>query len=502
MKKNVKIDDTSSSENVKIDVKDRFILEALRSVGYDVYSAIYELIDNAIDAESTKIEIFYNKDEETLIVKDNGIGMSFEKLKISMDIGCDRIYNSKEIGYFGVGLNSACLNLINVNEDDTLIKIITFDGNKTTELIWKPTSNPLSYDIKPINNVIEKGTIITINKVKKFSTQILKKNGGVIFYPTLKNDVVKMFVNDDIIISNDPLYRNNNLTQTNFVTASVKETPIEIFCSLIDDAQDKHSWDRESSEGKWSYAKGGVYVIYGGRYIEYGGTFGVRKNFDPWDSRTRIEFRIPKELTQTFQIKFNKTNGVDFSKNEDIADVINKLSNMFNWSKKKRKDGGEKIATEDEKEELKKIIKDLNKSATNAGIKPLVNKNDDNEIVKSRNERKEETLPRKPYQPRIFDNEIFEIRTENLGATNCFWILLPENNKLIITINEAHVFYREIYRNMDTSARKDIMYLLASIGIAQYETNVDKPDFNFNSEFFWEDFWSQVSLKLKHLISL
>lgn len=158
------------------------------------------------------------------------------------------------------------------------------------------------------------------------------------------------------------------------------------------------------------------------------------------------------------------------------------------------------IPIDGEKEELKSIIKDLNKSATNAGIKPPLNKGEDNNSNKLRKERKEETQPRKPYQPRIFDNEIFEIRTENLGATNCFWILLPENNKLIITINEAHVFYREIYRNMDASARKDMIYLLASIGIAQYETNVTKPD--FNPEFFWEDFWSQVSLKLKHLISL
>jgi hypothetical protein len=501
--KKIRTGDINLPENVKIEIKDRFVLEALRSVGYDVYSAIYELIDNAIDAESTKIEISYNKEDETLIIKDNGTGMSFEKLKISMDIGCDRIYNSKEIGYFGVGLNSACLNLINVEEVDTHIKIITFDGDETTELTWQPTLTPLSYDIKPINNIIPKGTIIVINKVKKFSPQILKKNCGVIFYPTLKNDIVNIFVNDDEIIGNDPLYRNSNTTQTNYVTGIVNSTPVEIFCCLIDNSQEKHSWDREQAEGQWAYAKGGVYVIYGGRYVEYGGIFGVKKNFDPWDSRTRMEFKIPKELTHTFQIKFNKTNGVDFKNNEAISDVMNKINSMFSWAKKKRKEGGEIIATADEKEEMKDINKELNKSATNAGIKPLINEKDepkDNEDDKIRKERKEELVPRKPYQARILDNEIFEIRTENLGATNCFWLLLPENNKLIITINEAHVFYREIYRNMDKSARKDMIYLLASIGIAQYETNVAKPD--FNPEFFWEDFWSHVSLKLKHLISL
>lgn len=494
-----KMDDINSSENVKIDVKDRFILEALRSVGYDVYSAIYELIDNAIDAESTKIEILYNKDDETLIIKDNGIGMSFEKLKISMDIGCDRIYNSKEIGYFGVGLNSACLNLINVDEDDTYIKIITFDGHETTELVWEPTTNPLSYTIKPIGNIIEKGTVITINKVRKFSPQVLKKNCGVIFYPTLKNDVIKMYVNDDIIICNDPLYRSSNLTQTNFVTASVSSTPIDIFCSLIDDSQEKHSWDRESGEGKWSYSKGGIYVIYGGRYIEYGETFGIKKS-DPWDSRTRIEFRIPKELTQTFQIKFNKTNGVDFKGNENISDLNNKLLSMFTWASKKRREGGEKIATDDEKEELNKINKELNKSANNAGTKPpkMIDEkpNFDEEFDGER-----DSKPRGKYnKAQIVEKKIFDIRTENLGATNCFWSLGYEKNLFIITLNESHVFYRDIYRNMNDSGRKDMIYLLASMAHAQYETNMTKSD--LNSEFFWEEYWSQVSLKLKHLISL
>ena len=53
---------------------------------------------------------------------------------------------------------------------------------------------------------------------------------------------------------------------------------------------------------------------------------------------------------------------------------------------------------------------------------------------------------------------------------------------------------------MNDSGRKDIIYLLASMAYAQHETQINNGQ--INEEFFWEEYWSQVSLKLKHLISL
>ena len=491
----------------QIQVKDRFILETLRSTGYDVYSAIYELIDNSIDAGSTQIKIDYNSEKLSLIISDNGCGMSEEKLTASMDIGCDREYSSNDIGYFGVGMKTSCLNLLDFEKADNLIEIETEDDTSNTIVNWEPRNTPLSFDkfSRKLSN--KKGTIVSIKGVQKFSLQVLKKNIGVIFYPVLKNNFTKILVDGVEIKPSDPLYRDSELTKTNFVNATVRDIEIEICCCLIDDSQEKHSWDHNKLEGKWTHAKGGIYFIYGGRYIEYGGTFGL-KNSDPWDSRTRIELTIPKNLTQVFGIKFNKTNNLKLDGNDNIYDVRRKLLDMFNWARNTRKKLGESISSKDEKDQMELFEKELNRSAVKAGVKPpkkdssLITENIHPKTKKFTNDIIDPNINKK-HRPAtsatIIEKKLFDIRTENMGATNCFWHLGFENNVFIITLNEAHLFYRDIYKNMNDSGRKDMIFLLASMAYAQYETSL--APLESNHDFFWEEYWSQVSLRLKHLIS-
>lgn len=487
----------------RIQIKDRFFLEALKSTGYDVYSAIYELIDNSVDAGSSEVKIDYNKDEQRLTINDNGCGMSFDTLEEAMNMGCDRTYSTSEIGYFGVGMKSSCLNLISGNGVDNLITIKTNNGVEKTIVLWNPIEDVREYEIDILEEDIPLGTTIIIDNVKPFQVQTLKKNTGVIFFPVLKKEITKIIINDSTIEYHDPLYRNSELTVKNFVNATVSGVEIELGCSLIDNSQTKHSWDESTTQERWSYAKGGIYFVYGGRYIEYGGTFGIKNN-DPWDSRTRIELTIPKELTKIFEIKFNKTNGVNLKGNDKLDDVVRKLKDLFNWAKKQRQKNGEEIATPDEKDELSKINKELNKIANNAGLdKPK------KEGVKNTDEPKKEKLTPKgktdndeePHQKeaKLYVKKIFDLRTENLGSTHCFWDLNYENNVFIITLNESHVFYREIYRNMNSSGKKDMIIFLASMAYAQYKTDINKVAGN-NDEFFWEEYWSQVSFELKKLI--
>jgi hypothetical protein len=490
----------------KIEVKERFILEALRSTGYDAYSAIYELIDNSIDAESLTINIVYNKDNKSLSISDDGKGMSLSKLSEIMNFGCDRTYSTTEIGYFGVGLKSSCLNLVDLNKEDSFIEIMTNDGVEQSIVKWSPINNPLDYLIGKYTHVMDNiGTTIIIHGVNKFSEQTLKKYIGVLYFPILQTNTIQIIVNDTNILYNDPLYRYSSLTEKNYVKATVSGFEIEINCCLINDGQEKHNWDIQSVEGKWSYAKGGLYIIYGGRYIDYGGTFGL-KGHNPWDSRTRIEFRIPKELTDVFEMKFNKTNGIsltiDGKAKDKLDDLVRKLKDMFNWGVNFRGKKGESIASKDEKENLGTINEELNKSVERSGIKSLKEPNTIKEKIESPIEPKDKPdniKPQKQRKAKIETKKLYELRTENMGSTNCFWHIGYENNVFIITLNEAHVFYRDIYRNMPDSSRKDIIYLLASMAYAEYETKFG--EVNVNEEYFWEDYWSQVSLRLKMLIS-
>ena len=54
---------------------------------------------------------------------------------------------------------------------------------------------------------------------------------------------------------------------------------------------------------------------------------------------------------------------------------------------------------------------------------------------------------------------------------------------------------------MNETAKTAVSFLLGAVAQAQYDTikeNVTISD--IRSDFFWEDFWAQVSVKLRHLI--
>jgi hypothetical protein len=322
----------------RIEVNDRFFLETLKSTGYDCYTALYELIDNSVDAGANKIEVLYDKTGLSICILDNGCGMSYDKLYNAMDLGCEREYSQRDIGYFGVGMKSSCLNLIDPDDEDVNIVINTYDGmSPATTLTWVPMKNVRDVILEETTPQYNHPyTMIVVSKIKKFSEGVLKKHLGVVFYPTLRNEVVQLLVNDEKILAYDPLYRSSKLSQFNYAEAKVSGEDIKITTCLIDQNQEKHPWDDRNSDKQWTYAKGGIYAIYGSRYIEVGGYMGI-KNPDPWDSRTRIEFLIPKTLTETFGVKFNKTNGLTSFDNPKLDELKRKIREQFYWASQIRR---------------------------------------------------------------------------------------------------------------------------------------------------------------------
>lgn len=503
-------DDKNSSrkKRKKITVTEKFLLGTLRSTGYDTpYPAIYELIDNAIDAGATQIFIIYDPTLEVLTVKDNGSGISFERLEEIMNLGYDRPYNSKETGYFGSGLKSSCLNLIDDEYTDANIRIFTSDGKISSTVLWEPPKDPFLYDIEEsLTPREEQGTSVIIHGVKKFSPQILKKNCGVIYYPTLRHEIVNLYVGDDMVIPNDPLYRSEiSENRMNSVTGSVKGTEISISAVSIPRTQPKHSWDRDTKkESDWECSKGGIYGIYGVRYIEFGGNYG-KTYINPWDSRTRIELRIPKELTKEFRVRFNKTRGADFTDtNLEIEDVSRKIKDMINWGHKLRLADKDSGVTDSEKDELTKLQNALNDAATGANF-PKPDTGDEPPSLETnqapfKGRGADIKKRRRKGESEIIRNKLFILRIENLGPSNVFWSLGFENNKFLIILNEEHQFYKTMYKQWPEEVRQDIVFVLASLGTAQYNTLVNNGG-AVNIDQFWESFWGDVSLKLKHLIN-
>lgn len=84
---------------------------ALSSLGYDFNSAVADIIDNSIDAGAKNIFITLRREDEKaqFQIRDDGKGMSLEKLREAMHLGSRETYDEDKLGKFGMGLKTASL---------------------------------------------------------------------------------------------------------------------------------------------------------------------------------------------------------------------------------------------------------------------------------------------------------------------------------------------------------------------------------------------------------
>lgn len=85
---------------------------SLRAMGYDLSTAIADLIDNSISANSTTIHVDFswNKGNPWILISDDGSGMAESELKTAMKPGSqspEEIRDTHDLGRFGLGLKTA-----------------------------------------------------------------------------------------------------------------------------------------------------------------------------------------------------------------------------------------------------------------------------------------------------------------------------------------------------------------------------------------------------------
>lgn len=88
------------------------MIESLRAFGYDLRTAIADLIDNSITAgaENIWLDFFWNGRDSYIRVTDDGIGMSEQDLVNAMRPGSKNPLESREatdLGRFGLGMKTA-----------------------------------------------------------------------------------------------------------------------------------------------------------------------------------------------------------------------------------------------------------------------------------------------------------------------------------------------------------------------------------------------------------
>lgn len=90
------------------------LMQSIRGVGYDVRTAIADLVDNSIAAQASEVEVsfLWNGRESVVTLVDDGRGMTPDQLDLAMTLGSrnpNEIRDSTDLGRFGLGLKTASL---------------------------------------------------------------------------------------------------------------------------------------------------------------------------------------------------------------------------------------------------------------------------------------------------------------------------------------------------------------------------------------------------------
>ena len=93
------------------------MMEFYQNQPYKLGDSIADLVDNAYDADATKIDVLIDRDRETnkmfVRIMDNGKGISEDKWGDAMMLGIQRARKVGDLGVFGVGLKLSSLSQAN-----------------------------------------------------------------------------------------------------------------------------------------------------------------------------------------------------------------------------------------------------------------------------------------------------------------------------------------------------------------------------------------------------
>ncbi|WCP73539.1 ATP-binding protein [Sphingomonas hankookensis] len=115
-------------------------IRALSRIGYELPAAIADIIDNSIDAQATRVEItFFRNDHEitAVTIADDGRGMDMAALRTGMQFAGRTEHDSGDLGTYGMGLKSA-----------------SFSQSKTMTVISRQSGNVVAsrWSVEAIDN--------------------------------------------------------------------------------------------------------------------------------------------------------------------------------------------------------------------------------------------------------------------------------------------------------------------------------------------------------------
>lgn len=321
------------------------LMTSLRDIGYDLPSAVADLVDNSIDAGATTVSVdVCRKGERSFIrIADDGRGMTERVLDEAMRYGSRRVYGGSDLGKFGLGLKTASLSQcrrLTVATKSTIkgrIRIRRWDLDDVRRRdAWElerllPSECP-RHLTEPIRN--GRGTVVLWEKLDRIlayhrpegehalrglegMSASIAEHLSMVFHRFLSGETsdrrrLTILFNGDPLEPWDPFARGERATKKlaeQRLIVDRDRTAFELLVNayvLPSQVQFSSGEAHAAAAGpkKWNRHQG-FYIYRGDRMIQSGGWNRLR-TMDEHSKLARIAVDVPAELEDLFQISVAK----------------------------------------------------------------------------------------------------------------------------------------------------------------------------------------------------
>lgn len=480
------------SEEIRVNRK--YIYGSLRNCGYDNYSAIADILDNAVEPEvgATKIDIHTipfgsgaEKTTESILICDNGCGMPFGVLREALALGSDTGKEAdKNLGLYGTGLKTASLSIgktldVYTKAMDDKLYVATLDLTKNEEKIKVAYRVGTDEDAKFFSKYVEgeQGTIVKISNLDKLSnaswysfTSTINKKMGRCFYYIIKESNKVISINGDVIAPIKAVGDNAKQISPSGGYFEFKGQFIRYNAYFVPRTTTEK--DIDGNYIQRTSANSGFYIFRQNRMVSNGalslGLLGNATYKDTWLNGFRCEIFIDGTCDSIFNSSFTKMIGESDGTtiNQSFKDTLAKEIGPWIVQAKTTEKELSKEAKENKEmqEKLDKIAKKQNENPFLKNPRTFGINHKPNEPREKNPNPKETPTKRVPHKRNDgwFGGYVLDSRGER---EQIYTTEMREDNRVYCVINTSHIFWKEFlaYHQDD-----DVIENMAKLWSCQY----------------------------------
>lgn len=337
-------------------------INSYRSFGYNLSTAISDIIDNSISANANEIRLDYkwNGQESFISIWDNGVGMNKDELVIAMTPGSkdpEEERNEKDLGRFGMGLKTAsfsqckrltcitkresfstikrCWDIDFINSENEWRLLDYVSDNSFLDKIENLKSGTLVLWEK-LDRIVGEAEVQNLNVQNVFYQEMInvKRHLSLVFHKFIESKRIKIFFQNSEIAAYNPFLLNLNpkpeMGQPEYFD------DVEITYFILPHMSEIGKSDYENSGGSlgW-FQEQGFYIYRGDRLLVAGDWLGLEKKRD-YSKLARIAVNFSNMNDFNWHLDIKKSTATppleirkELSRIAKIA--IMKSAKIYNW---------------------------------------------------------------------------------------------------------------------------------------------------------------------------